>query len=386
GVYQKALEDCENTLKLNENNYRALYRKTQALNELGKHKEAYDCIAKFSFAVPQDENVVKLTQELAQKLGLRIRKAYIRARHDMDTVGLTEIGNSVNSSQVSINGTSGIDDIESGSPLDLPRLPVPATLSAPASEVSAPISSVPVSIQQSQTDPPLLKTPLGDGVSLSVPETAEEFPDEEIIGAELDTLLDSIGETNDFPMTTVAGTVPTNLPNDVSRLLAVFPTGAPVLPSAVKGNIGPKVSLPSAYPMLPVQKMDALDSIGPNTIINSLDSLDLLPGTESRPDIASKEDCKYGDQCTFAYCQEEIDVWTLERKGTINRELLFDPLGGDTRRSLTVAKLLKEHLGRFMFLCEECFDSKPRLISKKVKDNALICSNPETKHIFEENK
>ncbi|XP_078388160.1 zinc finger CCCH domain-containing protein 7B-like [Cetorhinus maximus] len=513
GVYEKALEDCESTLKLNENNYRALYRKTQALNELGKHKEAYECIAKCSLAVPQDENVVKLTQELAQKLGLRIRKAYIRAQHDIDTVGLTEIGNSMNSSKVSINGTSRIDDIESDSPLDLPHIPVPATIPAPASEVSVPITSVSVSIQQSQTDTALLKPPLGDGVSLSVPETAEEFPDEEIIGEELDTLLDSIGETNDFPMTS-AGTVPTNLPNDVSRLLAVFPTGAPVLPSAVKGNVGTKVSLPSAYPMLPVQKMDTLDSIGPNTIVNSLDSLDLLPGTESQPasrpmtpnsnqstsssftlgkqsnslsclsnsstflgmvrgdggsflslstltknplsdthdlrqaclncfiktgikaldynynpdldhkckkdlligrlksstdtrwkkirprptrnnyggpyyickDIASKEDCKYGDQCTFAYCQEEIDVWTLERKGAINRELLFDPLGGDTRRSLTVTKLLKEHLGQFMFLCEECFDSKPRLISKKAKDNASVCSNLETKHNFEENK
>ncbi|XP_067875533.1 zinc finger CCCH domain-containing protein 7B isoform X3 [Heterodontus francisci] len=513
GVYEKALEDCESTLKLNENNYRALYRKTRALNALGKHKEAYECIAKCSFAVPQDENVIKWTQELAQKLGLRIRKAYIRAQHDVDTVGLTAIGNSMNSNQVSINGTSDIDDIESGSPSDLPCIPVPATIPAPASEASVPIASVSVSIQQSQTDPALLKPPVSDGVSLSVPETTEEFPDEEIIGEELDTLLDSIGETNDFPMTSVAGTFPTNLPNDVSRLLAVFPTGTSVLPSAVKSNIGPNVSLPSGYPMLPIQKMDTLDNIGPNTIVNSLHSLDLLPGMESRPasrpmtpnsnqstsssfalqgkqtmcsssnpsmllgiarrgsgsflspspltknplsdthdlrqaclscfmktgakaldynynpdlehkckkdlligrlkistdsrwkkirprptknnyrgpyyickDIASKEDCKYGDQCTFAYCQEEIDVWTLERKGAINRELLFDPLGGDTRCSLTVIKLLKEHLGHFMFLCEECFDSKPRLISKKVKDGASVCSNPETKHIFEENK
>ncbi|XP_048473391.1 zinc finger CCCH domain-containing protein 7B [Rhincodon typus] len=515
GMYEKALEDCESTLKLNETNYRALYRKTQALNALGRHKEAYECIAKCSFAVPQDENVVKLTQELAQKLGLRIRKAYIRAQQDMDTVGLTEIGHSVNSSQVSINGTSGIDDIESGSPLELPRIPVPATIPAPVSEVSVPISSVSVSIQQTQTHSTLLKTPVGDGVSLSVPETTEEFPDEEIIGEELDTLLDSIGEANDFPMTSVAGTVPTNLPSDMPRLLPIFRTGSPVLPSALKGNIGSKVSLPSAYPMLSVQKMDSLDSIVPNTIVNSLDSLDLLPATESRPasrpmtpnsnqstsssfalgkqsnslsslsssstylgvvrgdsrsflsssspltknplsdthdlrqacsscfvkigikaldynynpdldhkcgkdiligrlksstdtrwkkirprptknnyggpyyickDIASKEDCKYGDQCTFAYCQEEIDVWTLERKGAINRELLFDPLGGDTRGSLTVAKLLKEHLGCFMFLCEECFDSKPRLISKKAKDSTSLCSNPDAKHNFEDNK
>lgn len=69
-------------------------------------------------------------------------------------------------------------------------------------------------------------------------------------------------------------------------------------------------------------------------------------------DMINKQDCKYGDNCTFAYHQEEIDVWTEERKGTLNRDLLFDPLGGVKRGSLTIAKLLKEHQGIFTFLCE----------------------------------
>lgn len=68
--------------------------------------------------------------------------------------------------------------------------------------------------------------------------------------------------------------------------------------------------------------------------------------------MLNKQDCKYGDNCTFAYHQEEIDVWTEERKGTLNRDLLFDPLGGLKRGSLTIAKLLKEHQGIFTFLCE----------------------------------
>lgn len=68
--------------------------------------------------------------------------------------------------------------------------------------------------------------------------------------------------------------------------------------------------------------------------------------------MINKQDCKYGDNCTFAYHQEEIDVWTEERKGTLNRDLLFDPLGGVKRGSLTIAKLLKEHQGIFTFLCE----------------------------------
>ena len=69
-------------------------------------------------------------------------------------------------------------------------------------------------------------------------------------------------------------------------------------------------------------------------------------------DMINKQDCKYGDNCTFAYHQEEIDVWTEERKGTLNRDLLFHPLGGVKRGSLTIAKLLKEHQGIFTFLCE----------------------------------
>lgn len=102
--------------------------------------------------------------------------------------------------------------------------------------------------------------------------------------------------------------------------------------------------------------------------------------------MINKQDCKYGDNCTFAYHQEEIDVWTEERKGTLNRDLLFDPLGGVKRGSLTIAKLLKEHQGIFTFLCEICFDSKPRIISKGTKDSPSVCSNLAAKHSFYNNK
>ncbi|KAG8138089.1 putative Zinc finger CCCH domain-containing protein, partial [Naja naja] len=103
-------------------------------------------------------------------------------------------------------------------------------------------------------------------------------------------------------------------------------------------------------------------------------------------DMLNKQDCKYGDNCTFAYHQEEIDVWTEERKGTLNRDLLFDPLGGIKRGNLTITKILKEHQGIFTFLCEICFDSKPRIISKGLKDSPAVCSNLAAKHSFYDNK
>lgn len=157
GFHDKVLEDCDTVLSLNASNCKALYRKSKALSDLGRYKEAYDAVAKCSLAVPQvwnlcfssfiyiitillilcremalksyifqpathllqlgiiahktsvlteyklelfclfvftvskyspplivyshffqDEHVIKLTQELAQKLGFKIRKAYVR--------------------------------------------------------------------------------------------------------------------------------------------------------------------------------------------------------------------------------------------------------------------------------------------------------------------
>ncbi|KAG7223147.1 hypothetical protein INR49_015755 [Caranx melampygus] len=103
-------------------------------------------------------------------------------------------------------------------------------------------------------------------------------------------------------------------------------------------------------------------------------------------EVAVGKECLYPGHCTFAYCQEEIDVWTLERKGFISRELLFDPFGPNSNIRLTVPKILQEHHGIFMFLCGVCFDHKPRIISKTNKDDPSLCSHPVTKHDFEDHK
>ncbi|XP_078274305.1 zinc finger CCCH domain-containing protein 7A isoform X3 [Rhinoraja longicauda] len=103
-------------------------------------------------------------------------------------------------------------------------------------------------------------------------------------------------------------------------------------------------------------------------------------------EVAAGEVCRYPGHCTFAYCQEEIDVWSLERKGEFNRELLFEPFGNIRKINLTVAKILQEHHGIFMFLCEICFDNKPRMIHKHNKENQAFCSNPDAKHLFNKNK
>ncbi|XP_043082426.1 zinc finger CCCH-type containing 7Ba isoform X2 [Puntigrus tetrazona] len=103
-------------------------------------------------------------------------------------------------------------------------------------------------------------------------------------------------------------------------------------------------------------------------------------------EVLENQVCKYGEGCTFAYCQEEIDVWTQERRGLLIRELLFNPLSTNERQALGVIELLNIHTGMFMFLCEACFDCRPRTISKRWKENPALCANAPTRHQFDKNK
>uniref|UniRef100_A0A8C5TSP2 Zinc finger CCCH-type containing 7B n=1 Tax=Malurus cyaneus samueli TaxID=2593467 RepID=A0A8C5TSP2_9PASS len=496
GLYEKALEDSEKALSLDKENIRALFRKARSLNELGRHKEAYECNSRCLLSLPHDESVTQLGQELAQKLGLRVRKAYKRPQ--LYSIGFTRL--------------CYIPDCS----VDPQCLPAPVATSIPVNEGLSPLSSdsdakgLPTSLPAAS----LLPSP--DCVPL--PENVEDFTDGDIIGEELDSLLDSLS--------LVQGTIPTNLPTEMPQLIPVFPGGTPLLPPVVTASIPVSTPLPPASfglvmdPTKQLSSSSVLDAFeappggSGSSTLDSLDSLDLLSYTDTRldaldsfgtsrgsldtldsfaieetssqelrhppgsqkpapvpepvmpntallvknplasthvfkqachicypktgpkagdytyreglehkckrdillgrlknsedktwkrirprptktnfvgsyylcKDMLNKQDCKYGDNCTFAYHQEEIDVWTEERKGTLNRDLLFDPLGGIKQSSLTIAKLLKEHQGIFTFLCEICFDSKPRIISKGTKDTPSVCSNLSAKHSFHDNK
>ncbi|NWU92767.1 Z3H7B protein, partial [Upupa epops] len=521
-LYEKALEDSEKALSLDSENIRALFRKARSLNELGRHKEAYECNSRCLLSLPHDESVTQLGQELAQKLGLRVRKAYKRPQ-ELETFSLLSNGTSINiSNQASSNGLGSIDDIETDCSVDLQCLAAPVTTSIPVTEglASLPADSDAKGLPTSLPAASLL--PSSDCVSLPVTESVEDFTDGDIIGEELDSLLDSLAEGSPYPL----GTIPTNLPTEMPQLIPVFPGGTPLLPPVVTASIPVSTPLPPASfglvmdPTKQLSSSSVLDAFeappggSGSSALDSLDSLDLLPYTDSRldaldsfgtsrgsldaldsfaieetspqelrhppgsqkpspvpepvmpntallvknplasthvfkqachicypktgpkagdytyreglehkckrdillgrlknsedktwkrirprptktnfvgsyylcKDMLNKQDCKYGDNCTFAYHQEEIDVWTEERKGTLNRDLLFDPLGGIKQSNLTIAKLLKEHQGIFTFLCEICFDSKPRIISKGTKDTPSVCSNLSAKHSFHDNK
>ncbi|NWX08000.1 Z3H7A protein, partial [Caloenas nicobarica] len=507
GLHEKVLEDCEIALRLNENNFRALYRKAKALNELRSYKKAYDAVAKCSLAVPQDESVIKLTQELAQKLGLKIRKAYVRAKPPS--------ANAV-SSDVSAQVRFYMFQVQSEYLSDQKQEMVSAASSSNfVSEVSK-VSSVPAAslssvmpLQVEKVSLPSAVLANGGNVSFSMPEACLDCGDGDIIiGEELDELLDSVPDPDESVMQTTgargpipAGSIAPSVPFSAS-LLGTLPVSAGFVPSPSLSEIfsqplasslenfcSPLSTFSISDPKRDLSNSASRDGTptlssnnsplfinGPSSLFGSENYMGIagqtrndfsnvfssatanipvssalagrnpLEGTHElrqacqlcfvkkgpklldyayhpslehkckkdiligriknsedkswkkirpRPtktqyvgpyyickDVAAEEECRYPGHCTFAYCQEEIDVWTLERKGALNREALF---GGNGKINLTVSRLLQEHHGLFMFLCERCFDHKPRIISKRNKDNSSSCSHP-AMHDFEDNK
>ncbi|XP_035852593.1 zinc finger CCCH domain-containing protein 7A isoform X1 [Sander lucioperca] len=526
GLYDQALEDCEKALQLNEGNYKALYRKAKSLKEMGRHQEAYEAVAKCSLAVPQDTSVTQLTQDLAKILGLKIRKAYVRSKPALNVLRGSNYQDA--SCDKFSHGSPSVEDIE----IEVPQLTQDSSVLALAPAPSqAPVAVHPAlneavvdellpknSISSvSLSEPPGFESvPKPVSVSTSVPlpvptfvngcrtskpcmmlETSQDF-DADIIGDDLDDLLDQAGPESAMVIPTMKGPLP--LPTSIASGSSM--SSSFLMPSHINSFLHSStqqctVTLPPLYhksgsstyfgidtfDALP-PPLDSLDSLtmndyktvtdyAQNTFIPQLNNnetpmgmavgmpevkglpaavdlaknplaethefkqacsacyiktgpgvLDYTLHTEEhkcrkdallgrikhspdkswklirpRPtktqyvgpyyickEVAIGKECLYPGHCTFAYCQEEIDVWTLERKGFISRELLFDPYGPNSNIRLTVPKILQEHHGIFMFLCGVCFDHKPRIISKTNKDDSSLCSHPVTKHDFEDHK
>ncbi|XP_017572815.1 zinc finger CCCH-type containing 7Ba isoform X2 [Pygocentrus nattereri] len=497
GEFELGVRDCDNALSVSKDSGRALYRKAVCLKELGKYKEAYECSTTCLLTSPQDKKVSELAQELANKLDLKTRKAYVGLQPVADGSG-----DSLPSLEPIPNGLDNLCDVAVG-----------------FSECVSPVLPAPVPVSDACEDPLVARAAVLDvDVSLSVP-VSEPLGDCELMGEELDTLLDSCVSTQEELLQTSSkgGVVPTHVP--AGGVMGLGPSFPPLLP-APSPHL-PPAFFPSAVNQLntldtfsepnrdlapPNRPLDALDSFSPldappqgsvapqpSLVVGGegLDSLSefTLPGgkvshsffpqvkiksstgcinstngrvastlsqlsknplehthdftqacsacftrigpgvldceykvdlghfckkdillcrrkganpwrrVRPRPtrnnflgsyvlckEVLEHQDCKYGEACTFAYCQEEIDVWTQERRGLLTRELLFNPLSTNQRQALSVLRLLNSHKGMFMFLCEECFDYKPRIISKRYKESPSLCSNGVSHHQFDKNK
>ncbi|KAK1881060.1 Zinc finger CCCH domain containing protein 7B [Dissostichus eleginoides] len=490
--YERGVQDCDSALCVSEGSRRALYRKAICLRELGRIREAYECGTKCLLTAPHDRQVSDLAQDLATKLGLKGRKAYVSPQTESTASDGENHGESnPPTGEMSSNGLESLGDMESGDMSNAQCIPAPLATPIPVSDDPSSPEGTPCSeMSESPSSQGLPPMPY------SVP-VSERMDECSVIKDELDSLLDP-----------VQGAIPTNLPNTATGLRPPYspslPAPSPQLPSAffssslsettplepftqlaqrdqgstqaqdalgsfptgetdADGNVGvsaggldslSEYTLPGGrvcHSFIPgVRNNSAVHANGPAGTNLSLLSRNPLAATHEfrqachacysrigprvmdykyqpeaahrckrdvllcrlkntddptwkrirpRParnnflgafvlckEVQERQECQYGENCTFAYCQEEIDVWTQERKGALSRELLFDPLGSTERRALSVTRLLQLHMGMFMFLCEECFDSKPRIISKRSKENLAVCSNLTARHAFDDNK
>uniref|UniRef100_A0A3Q1HKF0 C3H1-type domain-containing protein n=1 Tax=Anabas testudineus TaxID=64144 RepID=A0A3Q1HKF0_ANATE len=490
--YERGVQDCDSALYVSDGSRRALYRKALCLRELGRFREAYECGTKCLLTAPHDRQVSELAQDLANKLGLKGRKAYVSPQTESTPTEGEGLGEtSQPTGEMSSNGLESLSDI---GPADLSSAQcIPAPLATPIPVSDEPATPVVTPCTDLSESPSQALPPMPYSVPVS------EHMDEcsSVIKGELDSLLECIPKkVSESP---VQGAIPTNLPNTAVGLRPPYSPNLPApstqLPTAFfSSSLG---DMPALEPYSPLAQRDqgstqAQDALGgfstdgegkAGVAAGGLDSLSeytlpggrvchsFIPGLRNhsaahangpagtnlsllsrnplaashefrqlscnvqncvyayqpeaahrckrdvllcrlkntddptwkrirpRParnnflgafvlckEVQERQECQYGENCTFAYCQEEIDVWTQERKGALSRELLFDPLGSTERRALSVTRLLQLHMGMFMFLCEECFDSKPRIISKRSKENLAVCSNLTARHPFDDNK
>uniref|UniRef100_A0AAY4BP60 C3H1-type domain-containing protein n=1 Tax=Denticeps clupeoides TaxID=299321 RepID=A0AAY4BP60_9TELE len=511
GEPERALQDCDRALALcGGGSGKALYRKALCLRERGQLTEAYDCTTRCLLGAPQDATVNELAQDLANKLGLKNRKAYagVQVRHtprpryfhaevqpiyqlgspqdqgretDGDVSPTSEevrptlassrtlitnmrqfvrapVGKTVSLQsglsptrsgfQAPANGLDSFSDVSSGS-LATARPPrdgevrwITLSCSCPPVAVSmseyvphSPSPGVPIPVSDEASPPPAASRKFPDMppcVPLSVP-VSDAMGDCEVMGDELDSLLDNCvlkaeeaGLVSDAAGVVFSGLSPLDVlvfPSRTRRRGSSRPTclRRPCAPPSPRPSCPPRSSPRPSNPLAATHEFvqacaGCYQKNGPGVLdyqylsdpahrckrnvllVRQKGGGDgVWRRVRPRPmrnnflgafvlckEVQERNECKYGESCTFAYCQEEIDVWTQERKGALNRELLFEPLGCGERQALTVARLLQLHSGMFIFLCEECFDGKPRVISKRCKDHKAVCAA--ARHGFDINK
>ncbi|XP_060028333.1 zinc finger CCCH domain-containing protein 7A isoform X2 [Erinaceus europaeus] len=477
GFQEKVLAGCATVLSLNASNCKALYRKSKALSDMGRYREAYDAVAECSSAVPQvslksipgdgtnkalscsvediEPDLVAPRQEVVAVVPLPASGFSPHAGSKLTSVPAMPlvsvlplpVEESALPPAALANGGQGPfampeafpddGDMVLGDELDdlLDSSPEASAAVLPSALTRGPLPAAPV--PPSTPFSASLLGALSIGSRLTQPHTFSELYPPLTSSLEDFSSLNSfsIGDSKrDLPAsafregTSLSGGSPSFLLMNVPGGLFASESflGVPSQPRNDFGNFfGSAVTKPpsSVAPRHPLEGTHELRQACQICFIKSGPKLmdftyhanmdhkckkDILIGRiknvedkswkkiRPRPtktnyegpyyickDVAAEEECRYSDHCTFAYCQEEIDVWTLERKGALSREAFF---GGPGKISLTVCRLLQEHPGELIFLCEKCFDHKPRMISKRNKDNSTSCSHPVTKHEFEDNK
>uniref|UniRef100_A0A8C2C172 Zinc finger CCCH-type containing 7Ba n=1 Tax=Cyprinus carpio TaxID=7962 RepID=A0A8C2C172_CYPCA len=335
GEFDSSVEDCNRALGVCKDSAKALYRKAVCLKESGKLREAYDCSTACLLASPQDQTVSNLSKEIAARLGLKNRKAYI-------------------SSHVSTHN-----------PVHAVEIFFTLCLS---------IFSVLFIILLLYH---LIYYFIIHSIILLFINNQSVFIYCYIYRSIYNFFCHSIYHSVYYfnPSIFCFSII----------IILLFYLSSLSGPGVLDFEFRPDVSHSCKKNLLLCRRRGGTNSpwrrIRPRPTHNNFQAAFVLCR-----EVLESQVCKYGEGCTFAYCQEEIDVWTQERRGLLVRELLFNPLSTNERQALSVIELLNIHTGMFMFLCEACFDCRPRMISKRWKENPALCANVPTQHQFDKKK
>uniref|UniRef100_A0A672Z877 Zinc finger CCCH domain-containing protein 7B-like n=1 Tax=Sphaeramia orbicularis TaxID=375764 RepID=A0A672Z877_9TELE len=392
GEYDQGVADCDEALEVCKESYRALYRKALCLKELGKHKEAYNCTTECLLI----NRLVKEIYECRVLIVMRITQ-YQQREMNINLVILVQFCRSSMVTQIFFHlFQTPLHAAFSVPILTSPRkATAPSVLPAPTPQLPPAFFNSPVS-QLNSLD---IFLDSGGGTStldvlddLSTThglDALDDFPSG-VRGStdspnrltptldDLDDLLDTIPNTTETPKSTTELDPKREYHVDS---LETFPNLRPQSGDVSKTSVNTrdillcryKASFSSAWTRVrPIPNCPAF--AGPFVLCKELQK------------SGDKGLCKYGEMCTFAFNPLEIDVWTLERKGLLDRRLLFEPSSAKQDPINSIIRLLKDHKGMFIFLCQACYDGKPTIISKRSKDNHTICSNTNARHIFDANK
>uniref|UniRef100_A0A3P9IDV5 Zinc finger CCCH-type containing 7B n=1 Tax=Oryzias latipes TaxID=8090 RepID=A0A3P9IDV5_ORYLA len=364
GKYDESIADCNMALEVCKESRRALYRKALCLKELGRYREAYDCTSECLLSCPEDKQGKELAQELTVLLGLKTRKPYVSTK---------------------VKELSKVYHLHPYFSMDALNLLLHISLQA---AFSFPLRTS----TSTHTLPPVLPAPTPQlppaffSSAISQLNSLDSFTNDEASysAAALD-ILDDLGSSSGDSGSHYGQKKDENF-NPLSSTHEFLQACSTCFPREGVG-IYTFVHKPD---LVHNCKRDVLLCRRKDGFSSEWTRVRRLPPkvSFSGPFVLCKDlgVCKYGENCTFAYNQLEIDVWTVERKGTLDRNLLFGAEDGKLDPVNSIICLLRENKGMFIFLCQECYDNKPRIISRRSSKKSTSCSNLDSPHNFSANK
>uniref|UniRef100_A0A8C8DJL8 Zinc finger CCCH-type containing 7B n=1 Tax=Oryzias sinensis TaxID=183150 RepID=A0A8C8DJL8_9TELE len=385
GKYDESIADCNMALEVCKQSRRALYRKALCLKELGRYREAYDCTSECLLSCPEVEKNAQ----------------HLRNLQSMDALNLLLHISLQAAFSFPLRTSTSTHTLPPVLPAPTPQLP-PAFFSSAISQLNsldsftndeASYSAAALDIlddlgSSSGDASSLLQTPKVldaldclDSLDNRLPHRAVVREEAKEPTTELDADERDLDDLLDKLNTQETLFDPDGL-NNTFRFACI--------------NYIPPLSGVGIYTF--VHKPDLVHNCKRDVLLcrrkeafsSEWTRVRRLPPkvSFSGPFVLCKDlgVCKYGENCTFAYNQLEIDVWTEERKGTLDRNLLFGAEDGKLDPVNSIICLLRENKGMFIFLCQECYDNKPRIISRRSSKKSTSCSNLDSPHNFSANK